>query len=187
MQRTVQRARSVCGIPSLRANTRAELPKLEGMFLTQTGEDFLKWDSGYPLAGDNSRPSQDRILLFSTDSNLDSLAMSDHWFADGTFRAQTLLFDQLFVIHGLQMDGTNVMCAPLVYCLTPNRTTATYNKILGKLKELRPALAPLSIMTDFEHALLKSFSTCLPTVEQRACFFHFRQANFRHIQRKLHR
>jgi hypothetical protein len=148
------------------------------MFLTQTNEDFLKKDSG---------PSQDRILIFSTDSHLDTLATSDHWFADGAFKSQPILFDQLFVIHALQMDGNNVTCVPLVYCLTPNRTTATYNKILGKLKELRPALAPISIMTDFERALLKAFSLCLPTVEQRGCFFHFRQANFRHIQSKWYR
>lgn len=85
-QRMVQRARESSSKLIIQANSRAELPDLEGMFLTDSGEDFLKWDSGR---------SSDRILLFSTDSLLDCLTRSSHWFSDGTFKSQPVLFDQL--------------------------------------------------------------------------------------------
>jgi MULE transposase-like protein len=176
LQRVIQRSRTQAGLPDLHADTRAELPNLAGIFKTNNGEDFLKWDSGR---------QNDRILMFSTEANLDCLQRLEHLFADGTFKAQPTLFDQLFVIHGLRSDGENVLCVPLVFCLTPNRTTATYKRILEKLKELRPGLAPISIMTDFEQALLNSFASSFPDVDQRGCFFHFRQANYRHIQSKL--
>jgi hypothetical protein len=175
MPKAVRRSRAELLAP-LQATTRAELPNLYGRFLMPSKEDVLKWDSAFINRDGENRLSQDRILLFPTDANLDTLAISDHWFPDGTFTSQPLLFDQPFVIYGLQMDAANVLCVPLVYCLTPNCTTSTYSKVLQKLKELRPALAPIS-----EQALQKSFTTTLPNVEYRGCFFHFRQANYRHI------
>ena len=117
-QRLVQKARKSCAM-NIKANTRAELPSLTGLFQT----DFLKWDSG---------PANDRILLFATDAGLDCLTRSEHWFADGTFKSRPLLFDQLFTIHAYKSDGDNVLCFPVAYCLTPNRTTATYRRILNQ-------------------------------------------------------
>lgn len=75
--------------------------------------------------------------MFATAANLDSLRVTDHWFADGTFSSRPLLFEQLFVIHGLREDGTKSLRVPLVFCLTPNRTSSTYKKILEKLNELK--------------------------------------------------
>ena len=90
--------------------------------------------------------------MFSTDANLDGLLRAEHWFADGTFKSQPILFDQMFVVHGLRQDGANMISVPLVYFLTPNQTKATYCRMFEKLKELRPNLLPLSIMTDVEQA-----------------------------------
>lgn len=146
LQKTVRRARKDSQVSIPPCNSRSELPKLYGKFLTPSGEDFVKWDNE---AGNG------RILIFSTDGNLKVLEKCDHWFADGTFKTRPLLFDQLFVFHGLLDDGANRLCVPLVYCLTPNRTTKTYTAILEKLKTLNPALAPKSIMTDFEQAFFK--------------------------------
>jgi hypothetical protein len=36
-------------------------------------------------------------------------------------------------------------------------------------------------MTDFEQALINAFSHSLPLTQHRGCYFHFRQANHRHI------
>ena len=69
-----------------------------------------------------------------------------------------------------------------VYFLTPNRTKVTYRRMFEKLKELRPNLLPLSIMTDFEQATQNAFLDTFPSIELRSCFFHFRQCNYRHIQ-----
>ncbi|OXA42828.1 uncharacterized protein LOC118438707 isoform X1 [Folsomia candida] len=157
----------------INGTNRADLPLLNGLFFTSAKEDFVKWDSG---------KNHDRIILFSTDFNLDCFQNSAHWFADGTFRTSPLLFDQLFVIHGLRGDGHNTISVPLVYCLTPNRTGATYGRIFSKLKELRSGVSPLSVK-DFEQASSNAFAKYFPDAEQRSCFFHLRQANHRHIQR----
>jgi hypothetical protein len=124
MQKAVQRSRAEL-LALIQAATTAELPNLYGRFLLPSKEDVLKWDSAFINRDGQNRLSQDRILLFSTEANLDTLAILDHWFAEGTFTSRPLLFDQFFVIRGLQMDGANVFCVPMVYCLTPNRTTAT--------------------------------------------------------------
>jgi hypothetical protein len=140
------------------------------------GEDFTKWDSGR---------ANDKIVIFSTDANLDTLQRCAHWFADGTFKSSPILFDQLFVLHGYKADGANVICMPLAYILTPNRNSQTYKRVWEKLKILQPGLAPISIMTDFESPLLKAFSESFPRTERRGCFFHFRQSVHRKIQRKF--
>lgn len=75
------------------------------------------------------------------------------------------------------------MCIPAVFVLTPNRTTATYKRVLQKLKELRPSVAPNSIMSDFEQSFINASESIFPSAEHRGCFFHFRQANYRHVQR----
>lgn len=176
MKRSVQRVRHTAVAVVITATTRADLPPLAGLFLLPSGEDFLKIDLG---------KGNDRILGFSTNANLDCLSRAHHWFADGTFKSQPVYFDQLFVIHGLQQSGTDLLCVPLLFCLTPNRSKGTYKRIFDRLKELRPNLAPASVMTDFEKASQNAFDEGFPSVDIRSCFFHFRQCVYRHIQCKL--
>ena len=101
------------------------------------------------------------------------------WLADGTFKCNPPLFDQLFVIHGLRGNAT----FPLVYCLTPNRTAATYVRVLNALKSARPNLYPKTIISDFEQDLINAFNDVFPEVEQQGCFFHYRQSNLRQLQK----
>jgi len=175
LEQTAGRARIVAGSRRFVVSARSELPLLNGIFFSPSNEDIVKWDSGR---------SNDRIVIFSTDANLDTLGRSEHWFADGTFKSCPILFDQLFILHGYKTDGENVICLPLAYVVTPNRTAVTYKRIFEQLKTLQPGLAPNSIMTDYESALLKSFTEAFPTTERRGCFFHFRQAVRRKISRK---
>jgi len=175
-RRYIQLQREGCGLPKFSATTRDQLPCLTGIFKTESGEDFLKYDSG---------PSSDRIIIFSTTSNLTFLQQSSMWFADGTFKTSPILFEQLYIICGLRINGTDVGCFPAVYCLTPNRTSETYRRIFKKLLELNPHLAPACIMTDFERAAMVAYNDVFPNAERKGCFFHFRQANKRKIQGML--
>jgi hypothetical protein len=59
---------------------------------TLKSQEFLLYDSG---EGDK------RTLIFSTHRNLQLLARSQHWYADGTFKTVPPLFAQLYTIHGL--------------------------------------------------------------------------------------
>ena len=60
---------------------------------TSKDELFLLHDSG---------PEIQRILIFATQKNLDMFQFSRVWLADGTFRTASLLFTQVYVIHGLR-------------------------------------------------------------------------------------
>lgn len=175
MKRTIQRTRQAAQIHPIVATTRSEIPDLSGRFLTIDGGDFLKIDVTI------SSPNE-RVLVFSTNKNLDWLQASHHWFCDGTFKSSPSLFDQLIVIHGLRLDGNKVTCFPLVCILAPNRLQRTYYRIFTELKSLQPGLAPISIMTDFETGLRNAFVKAFPQVTLRGCWFHFRQCNVKHIQ-----
>jgi hypothetical protein len=99
--------------------------------------NFFFYDSGL---------EEDRILIFTTDNFLNHLAKSNHWYADGTFKVVTKLFNQLFTIHALNCQTV----IPTIYALMPNRRTEIYIKVLEAIKNLKPDLNPKSIMTDFE-------------------------------------
>jgi len=73
-------------------------------------EDFLLHDIG-PASGD------DRMLIFSTERNLDILSRATDWAMDGTFDAAPMLFTQVYSIHATFMERT----LPLVYALLPNK------------------------------------------------------------------
>lgn len=60
---------------------------------TEKNENFLAYDSG---------AEADRILIFSTQGNLDLVRRSNHWHGDGTFKTVPPLFEQLYTIHGLE-------------------------------------------------------------------------------------
>jgi MULE transposase domain len=139
--------------------------------VTSTGESFLLFDSGI---------APDRIMIFGTDKNLDFLSHSEVWLVDGTFKLAPSLFDQIFIIHGLRNKTT----VPLLYCLTPSRTTQTYTRVLTAIKTLKPNLDPKQIMSDFELASINAFRDAFPQAEQKGCFFHYTQSLFRQIQKR---
>jgi len=171
MTRGIRNARAK-SIGSLAIPHRREDIDLPDSYQTcSNGEDFLLFDSG---------KASDRLLIFTTHKNLEFLSRSDVWMADGTFKVAPSLFDQLFVIHGLR-DKT---CFPLVYCLTPNRITDTYTRVLSALKTLKPGLNPSSVMTDYEKAFIKAFHQAFPMADQKGCFFHFTQCVHRQIQQR---
>lgn len=79
MKRTIHRARQHKIIPLANPTSLGDLEIPEKFTQTINGQPFLLYDSG---------PSNYRILLFSTHKNLDLMAQSIHWFADGTFKFQ---------------------------------------------------------------------------------------------------
>ncbi|XP_022173341.1 uncharacterized protein LOC111035852 [Myzus persicae] len=136
---------------------------------TVAGDKFLQFDS---CASDNI------IIIFSTQKNLDLMATCDHWYADGTFKTSPPLFKQVFTIHAIKYN--NVL--KTVYSLLPDKWQDTYSSVLYKLKLLKPGLSPVSVMTDFENAQINAFSHNFPDIRNRGCFFHFSQRIWRKIQ-----
>ncbi len=134
------------------------------------GTPFLLHDSGNTL---------DRILIFSTNRNLDLMSQCSHWFADGTFKASHPLFSQVYTIHAVK--HSNVI--PTVVVLMPNKSEGTYTRVLNALKNLNANLNPTwNLKPDFEQAAIKAFRKAFPGSTQRGCFFHLSQCIYRQIQ-----
>jgi hypothetical protein len=169
LKRTINRTRNAAGAPPPNPQTRLELQMPPEYCITENNEPFLLFDSG---------ENAERILIFGTRRNLAMLALSQHWYADGTFKTVPLIFEQLYTIHGIRSNTV----IPAVFALLPNKTQDTYERLFAQLKQLEPALAPQSVMTDFERAAINAMHAEFPETQHRGCFFHFNQCIYRKIQ-----
>jgi hypothetical protein len=121
-------------------------PSLETMTIpqqyqvTHSDEPFLLYDSGIDRSN--------RILIYSTETNLRALTTTGHWFADGTFKVAPELFYQVFTIHAL-VDN-NIM--PCVYALLLKKIEDAYFEMFQQLLHLKPTLHPRTLMIDYEVA-----------------------------------
>ena len=113
--------------------------------LTLQGEKFLAYDSG--------SDDRKRLLIFSTEQNLDLVKSTAQWHADGTFKCCPALFYQLYTVHGV-LNGHTI---PLVYMLLKRKTRKLYLRALNELKEINPCLQLSRITIDFEIACLLAF------------------------------
>ena len=121
--------------------------------ITHSNEPFLLFDSD---------DGSDRIIVFSTLRNLQLLFNTSNWYANGTFKTEPPLFNQLYSIHGV----VNGDVLPLIYTLMANKTEERYNKLFSELKALGPTLSPRTIITDFEPAAINAFRAVFPDSHQ---------------------
>ena len=137
--------------------------------MTADGQDFLLYDSG---------ANNERVLMFSSQNNLNTLRGCEHWFLDGTFKTAPTLFEQLYTIHGLTLGST----IPCVYALLPNKQQATYQSVFYQLLQINENLQPQSIMVDFEKAAINSLQETFPNTDLSGCFYHLSQNVYRKVQ-----
>jgi hypothetical protein len=135
-----------------------------GFVIPSRFADFVLYDSG---AG------EDRLIILGCVELLDGLARSSLWLADGTFKVVPSLFLQLYSIHFQFVTGINPAA---VYCLLPNKTRATYDRVLVEIKRLVPAADPTVILTDFESAAITAFCNSFPAARVTGCYFHLSQS-----------
>jgi hypothetical protein len=135
---------------------------------TTRGEEFLA------LHDDNLD-----IYVFATDKNMDVLARQRHCFCDGTFDSAPNGY-QLYTLHVI-VDGSKTV--PVVYCITRRKDQNTYDCIFQFLKDRRPNLSPLTVMIDFEMAVIQSLQHHFPEAEIQGCLFHFGQCLWRNVYR----
>ena len=94
MKKTVQRQRKR---DNLAANPDLALACDRSLLLLQIPPTLLSawkvFDSG---------PSSTRVIILTTEPNLDFLCQSMRWCGDGTFKAAPELFTQLYTIHGMK-------------------------------------------------------------------------------------
>ena len=169
MKRAIRRQRQAAGNAPTVPRSRADLVLPEQYQQTTRREPFLQFDSG---------ADDQRILLFSTQENLNLLETANDWFADGTFKVVPELFFQLFTVHGL----INNQIFPCIYALLPNKTQETYARLFREITRLRPGLSPQSVMIDYEAASRRALTMVFPDAAIKGCFYHLSQSVYRNVQ-----
>ena len=163
-----------------RSNNLPKLPRhkrdiaLEGQWtLTADNEPFLL----EPTSG-----SDNDMLIFTTSSNLAYLAECQTIYMDGTFKTCPSMYAQAYSIYGLY----NGHIVPLVYVLLSDKTSHTYYRLLGTIRDavsrMGYILNPQYIMTDFESGIIDAVRQQFPQTVHLGCHFHFGQCIWRKIQ-----
>lgn len=161
------RKRSRCE-PSL-PRTLSELLLPDALLATEEGSILLH-DSG-------EADGENRIVLLSRPDQVRRLSRCAHLFVDGTFHAAPSITFQLFTVHGLVNDRV----VPLLYAFLPDKKQRTYVRVFRAVCNALPSFRPISIMMDFEAAVINACRAVFPEAELHGCFFHLCQAVFRKV------
>jgi len=174
LSRTIQRSRNRNNVPPPNPVTVDSLVIPSEYTLTLSNLPFLLYDS----KNNENWDINNRILIFTTNENLNILNDSEIWFADGTFKSVPNIYNQLYTIHG------NIDCTvyPLIYILMCSKNENSYSEVLNQINILKPNLQPKAIVIDFEQAFIKSFKELYTDVKIHGCFFHFTQCLWRKLQ-----
>ncbi|KAF7693711.1 hypothetical protein CDIK_2156 [Cucumispora dikerogammari] len=76
----------------------------------------------------DSTNGDDRVLIFSTEKNLEFLARSPDWYANSTFKTVPRLFYQLYTIHGVSQNRA----IPAVFALLAGKTSRIYLQLFNQ-------------------------------------------------------
>lgn len=162
---------------------RSSYPKLPS-----TADDFhnaldamdVKSNLGENLLFINSR--SDKIVCFTTVTNLKALCEMRRIFVDGTFYSAPKQFTQVFTLHGLHDN----VYMPLVFFLLPNKTQQIYEKafyyLIDICKQNKFMFNPHSIYADFELAIHLAIRQVIPNSQICGCRFHLGQSWYKKIQ-----
>ncbi|CAF4161369.1 unnamed protein product [Rotaria magnacalcarata] len=169
------------GLHKLRRKSLPPIPQNQKFLLppvyqeTYSHQKFLIYDKRKTIYGG-------RLMIFASDEQLNVLYGSDVLFADGTFKVSPKLFEQLYVLHGMQ----NGEAIPVCFILTSNRKQETYEATFRCLKRIGGKkgidLKPTTNVCDFERAFINAVQTELPDTSITGCWFHMCQACYRNIQ-----
>ena len=130
-----------------------------------------------------------RVLVFTTMVMLGLMSICKYGSVDGTFKAMTKKWKQLFVF----MVNYRGSFLPVAFGWLPDKTAVSYHVflllLLQKFKQEkkvishmygRTALKLRKIKLDFELAIHRAFEGIF---KLRGCFFHFSQAGWRKVQK----
>ncbi|CAF0775449.1 unnamed protein product [Adineta steineri] len=167
-QRTIERKRKKNDLPLPSPKSLSEIQIPDELKLTNGGQRFLLYDNG---------DVDHRMVILSSDDDLDCLSNSDHWHCDGTFKMSPQLFYQLYTLHGFVCGRA----LPLVYCFISGKSEPLYGEMFDNiLKHI--SQRPTTITIDFEKAVENVVKLKLPMTTVSYCFFHFKQSLWRQVQ-----
>jgi len=166
-----------------RIDSPAEPQSLEDLVIpenwkkTLSGSDFLVRDSTI---------GNERVLIFTTSTNINYLSQSPFWICDGTFKVVPTIFRQLYTVHGCIGGDENSRIMPLVYVLMSSKSEECYQTLFQDLIDFGDEhsidLQPQFIITDFEIATIKAIRAEFHEVQNKGCHFHLCQNIYRKVQ-----
>ncbi|CAF1311074.1 unnamed protein product [Rotaria sordida] len=109
--------------------------------ITNGGSRFLLYDNQH---------TENRIIILSSDDDLDRLSNFDHWHNDGTFK--------LYTIHGF-ICGRSLSSD---YCIISGKSEHLYGEVFDVILQ-HVSGRPKSITIDFEKAVTNVIKHKLPT------------------------
>lgn len=127
-----------------------------------------------------------KVLIFSTVSNLSKMSNADYWLMDGTFNVVPNIFYQLYSIHAPVGPPERSRTLPLAYALMSSKSKASYDAFFEGLTEYAEEhdihLNPGYIITDLEVAPIILTKDHFPQSESGVCLFHLGQIVYRKVQ-----
>lgn len=141
-----------------------------------------KYKLNFLLFDDNSEP-ENRMIAFCTETAREFIPNLETFFLDGTFASCCTPFYQLYCIHGdVNSDDKFSKIVPLIYVLMPNKEEKSYKRLFISLMQNLTNWTPLTMVVDFEIAVINVIKQVFPHVKLQGCNFHFKQA----LARKAH-
>lgn len=137
------------------------------------------------LLADKLTESQERLLVFGSDTCLDALqdCRTTFSYLDGTFSTSPQGFKQIWVLRStLEDDDLGKMNFNAAYCLLPNKKADSYKSALREIKSAAPLWSPDGIVIDYEKAEIKAIKEIFPDVNLAGCHFHFNQCLLRRFR-----
>lgn len=125
-----------------------------------------------------SDTNEPRIIVMGDRTVVDAMMRAKQWLGDGTFKVVPTLFYQLYT-HFVFDEGVNPAA---LYCLLPDKTQATYQRLMPVIRNLMPQAAPEVILTDFEMAPMNVLRAAYPAARITGCYFHLTQSVLRKVQ-----
>ena len=157
-------------LPPLPINIAA-IPALPIEFQTTTSGDwFFFFDSGAGAA--------DRIIASASVQARQLFVQSENWYGDGTFKVCPEVFYQLYTFHA-QRNSRIVTC---IFALLPNKTEATYRRLMIAISNLTNGRFPTDILIDFERGAINAIQAVFANANVKACFFHPCFNVWKHVQ-----
>jgi hypothetical protein len=121
------------------------------------------------------------MIIFTCNTNLQSLCDVDDIFIDGTFKCCPKHFHNLYSIHGCK-NGNYV---PLLFALLPSKEKAVYrtfwNVVFKLCDDQNLKFEPKTINLEFELGIVNLLREEFREVEIKGCRFHLGQAWYRKI------
>ena len=129
------------------------------------------------VLNDTGPEDANRIIVLGDRVLMDVLEGDGLWLGDGTFAVVPNIFYQLYTIH----TKVGNRYPPCVYFLLPNKTQATYGRMLDMLWQIIPNANPHTILVDFETAAQNAFRDNYPNASIKGCLFHLCQSVIRKV------